>query len=82
MPERTCVVCRTKRPKGELLRVARSPDGTVVLDAAGRAPGRGAYVCRDRGHLQEAPARIATALRLSRRDELARLREEMEEEVR
>ena len=76
------MVCRTKRPKGELLRVARAPDGSVMLDPAGRAPGRGAYVCREPAHLGEAPARIAAALRLSGGDELARLREEMEEEIR
>jgi predicted RNA-binding protein YlxR (DUF448 family) len=53
-----------------------------MLDTAGRAPGRGAYVCREPAHLGEAPARIAAALRLSGGDELARLREEMEEEIR
>jgi predicted RNA-binding protein YlxR (DUF448 family) len=42
------VACRTPRQKRELLRVVRTPGGTVVLDATGRAPGRGAYVCDDR----------------------------------
>jgi predicted RNA-binding protein YlxR (DUF448 family) len=35
------------RPKRELTRVVRTPDGDVVLDATGRVPGRGAYLCDD-----------------------------------
>jgi hypothetical protein len=48
-PERMCVGCRGRVPKGELLRVTRLGDGDVVLDATGSAPGRGAYVHRDVG---------------------------------
>ena len=48
-PTRTCVACRTPRLKRELLRVVRTPGRTIVLDATGRAPGRGAYVCADPG---------------------------------
>jgi len=39
------VACRTARPKRELQRIVRTPDGTVVLDPSGRMNGRGAYVC-------------------------------------
>lgn len=39
------MACRTPRQKRELLRVVRTPGGAIVLDASGRAPGRGAYVC-------------------------------------
>lgn len=46
-PMRTCVACRTERQKRELLRIVRAPDGTVSLDASGRAAGRGAYLCAD-----------------------------------
>ena len=35
------------RPKRELTRVVRTPDGRVVLDPTGRLPGRGAYLCDD-----------------------------------
>ena len=45
-PERLCVGCRQLRPKGELMRIVRSPDGTVALDTTGKSPGRGAYLCR------------------------------------
>lgn len=46
IPVRQCVGCRVQKPKNELLRVVRSPEGTVSLDARGKAPGRGAYLCR------------------------------------
>ena len=47
IPMRMCVGCREMKPKKELLRVVRSPEGTVSIDATGRKPGRGAYVCDD-----------------------------------
>ena len=47
MPLRTCVACRTERPKRELVRVVRMPDGSVTLDPTGRLAGRGAYLCAD-----------------------------------
>lgn len=43
-PVRTCVGCRQEAAKGSLLRLVRGADGTVLLDAGGRAPGRGAYL--------------------------------------
>ena len=45
IPERTCVACGSKKPKSELVRIASSPQGQVAVDATGKAPGRGAYVC-------------------------------------
>jgi len=47
IPQRTCVACRQTRPKGELLRVVRTPTGAIVVDPMGKAAGRGAYVCRN-----------------------------------
>ena len=44
-PERLCVGCREKHPKGELIRIVRAPSGDVSIDATGRSPGRGAYLC-------------------------------------
>lgn len=43
---RMCVGCRQMKPKRELLRVVRSPEGEISFDLTGRKPGRGAYVCR------------------------------------
>ena len=47
VPMRQCVGCREMKPKKELIRVVRSPEGTVSLDLKGKLPGRGAYVCPD-----------------------------------
>jgi predicted RNA-binding protein YlxR (DUF448 family) len=41
------VGCGQEAPKKSLMRVVRSPEGTVSIDATGRAPGRGAYLCAD-----------------------------------
>lgn len=45
VPVRTCIVCRESKPKRELLRVVRTPDEHVLLDATGKKAGRGAYLC-------------------------------------
>ena len=45
IPMRQCVGCREMRPKKELVRVVKSPEGTISLDFRGKAPGRGAYLC-------------------------------------
>lgn len=39
------MVCREKKPKHELLRVVRTPEGEVLVDASGKLNGRGGYVC-------------------------------------
>ena len=54
VPMRMCVGCREMKPKKELLRVVRSPDGSVSLDPTGRKPGRGAYVCHSADCLKRA----------------------------
>jgi predicted RNA-binding protein YlxR (DUF448 family) len=45
VPMRQCAACGAIRPKRELTRIVRTPDGEVRLDPTGRANGRGAYVC-------------------------------------
>ena len=45
IPMRQCLGCREHKPKKELIRVVRSPEGAVSLDFKGKLPGRGAYVC-------------------------------------
>jgi len=45
IPMRQCLGCREHKPKKELIRVVRSPEGEVALDFKGKLPGRGAYVC-------------------------------------
>lgn len=45
IPLRQCLGCREMKPKRELIRVVRAPEGDISLDFKGRKPGRGAYVC-------------------------------------
>ncbi|MBQ7655956.1 MAG: YlxR family protein [Clostridia bacterium] len=54
VPMRMCVGCREMKPKKELLRVVRSPEGEVSIDVTGRKPGRGAYVCHSADCLKRA----------------------------
>ncbi len=54
IPMRMCVGCREMKPKKELIRVVRAPDGSVSMDPVGKKPGRGAYVCRNAACLQRA----------------------------
>ena len=60
IPMRQCLGCREMKPKKELIRVVRSPQGEVSLDFKGKLPGRGAYVCPNSACLQK--ARKAKAL--------------------
>jgi len=45
VPLRQCVGCREMRPKKQLIRVVRTPDGEVLVDETGKKSGRGIYVC-------------------------------------
>jgi len=48
VPQRTCVACRTVRPKRELARIVRTPEDVVMVDETSKRSGRGAYLCRQR----------------------------------
>ena len=54
IPMRQCVGCREMKPKKELIRVVKSPEGEISLDFRGKAPGRGAYLCPDAACLKRA----------------------------
>ena len=54
IPLRQCLGCREMKPKRELIRAVRSPEGEISLDFKGRKPGRGAYVCPSAGCLKKA----------------------------
>ena len=60
-PLRSCAVCRDVHPKRSMSRLVRNADGSVTLDASGKAPGRGTYLC-DQAACHE-PARLAEAVR-------------------
>ena len=54
IPQRQCVGCREMKEKKALLRIVRTPEGEILLDATGKKSGRGAYVCRDAQCLKKA----------------------------
>ncbi len=47
IPMRMCLGCGEMKPKKELIRAVKSPEGEISLDLTGKKPGRGAYICRD-----------------------------------
>ncbi len=46
-PLRQCTGCGEMKPKKELVRVVKSPEGVISLDRSGKANGRGAYICHN-----------------------------------
>ncbi len=82
VPMRMCVGCREMFPKKELMRVVKSPENVISFDRIGKAPGRGAYICRRVECLNKAmkikalerqlECRIDEAVFLQLADELAR----------
>ena len=54
IPMRMCVGCREMKEKRSLLRIVKSPEGAISFDRVGKAPGRGAYVCRSQECLAKA----------------------------
>ncbi len=81
IPMRQCLGCREMKPKKELIRVVRTPEGEISLDFKGKIPGRGAYVCPSETCLERAvkTRAIERALETQIPPELYdRLREEME----
>ena len=47
IPMRMCLGCGEMKPKKELIRAVKSPEGEISLDLTGKKSGRGAYICRD-----------------------------------
>ena len=81
IPMRQCLGCREMKPKRELIRVVRSPEGEISLDFRGKSPGRGAYLCPDPQCLKKALKARALERAFSAQipDEIyARLEQEME----
>lgn len=80
IPVRRCVGCGEHFPKGELVRVLRTPEGEVVLDLTGKRSGRGAYICKKAACLKKArkSKRIDTSLECTIPDSVYDI---MEEEI-
>ena len=47
IPQRTCIGCREKKDKKDLIRVVKDKEGNIFIDKTGKANGRGAYICDD-----------------------------------
>ena len=45
VPIRTCIACKTAKPKKELIRIVKTKDGEFIVDKTGKVSGRGAYLC-------------------------------------
>ena len=45
IPMRNCKGCNEMKPKKELIRIVKSPEGEISLDLTGKKNGRGAYIC-------------------------------------
>ena len=82
IPQRQCMGCRERKEKREMIRVVRSPEGSVSLDFRGKAPGRGAYICPEMACLKKAirSKALERSLEVPIPEEIyARLEKEMEE---
>lgn len=51
---RQCVGCGEMKSKKEMLRILKTAEGEILLDATGRKNGRGAYLCNSRECLKRA----------------------------
>ena len=54
IPLRMCLGCNEMKPKNELIRVVKDPEGNISLDSTGKKNGRGAYICRSTACLEKA----------------------------
>lgn len=83
IPMRMCNGCMEMKPKKELIRIVKSPEGDVSVDLTGKKSGRGAYICRDIQCLEKAfkAKRLNKNLETNISDEIYnRLREEITNE--
>ena len=81
IPQRQCMGCRERKPKRDMIRVVRCPDGAVNLDFGGKMNGRGAYICPDPECLKKAirAKSLERSLEVTIPEEVyARLEKEME----
>ena len=54
IPMRQCLGCNEHKPKIELIRILRTPEGEITLDMTGKKSGRGAYICPDKNCFDKA----------------------------
>lgn len=76
-----CIGCHEMKPKRELIRIVRPPEGEVFVDFSGKKSGRGAYVCPNQDCLNKAfkSKAMEKALQVSVNPEtISKLREQVE----
>ena len=78
IPYRTCIGCQEKKPKKELLRIIRTPEGIIEIDETGKKSGRGAYLCYNIACWKEAvkKKRLGKALKVEPTKEVIEILEE------
>lgn len=54
IPQRTCIGCKTKKDKKDLIRIVKDKEENIFIDRTGKANGRGAYICDDITCLEKA----------------------------
>ena len=54
IPMRQCVGCGEMKSKKEMIRIIKTPEEEIVLDATGKKNGRGAYLCMNKECLVKA----------------------------
>lgn len=54
IPMRKCLGCNEMKPKKELIRAVKSPEGEISLDLTGKKSGRGAYICPNKACFEKA----------------------------
>ena len=71
VPLRSCIACRERYPKRDLVRIVRTPEGTIEIDLKGKRAGRGAYLCRQQQCWEAAlqPQRLSQSLKCRVREE-------------
>ena len=53
-PQRQCIGCGEMKSKKEMIRVLRTAENEIILDATGKKNGRGAYLCFSEECLEKA----------------------------
>jgi predicted RNA-binding protein YlxR (DUF448 family) len=83
-PQRTCIACRETKDKRDLIRVVRTPTGSLLVDPTGKLNGRGAYLCRQANCWEKGlqKQRLAQALKTTlSAEEVAELQAQLQAEL-
>ncbi|BCJ95187.1 hypothetical protein acsn021_27560 [Anaerocolumna cellulosilytica] len=54
IPQRQCTGCGALKNKKEMIRVIKTPEEAIIIDATGKKNGRGAYICKSLECLRKA----------------------------